>query len=144
MALIHRHALRYAWRGTGCGGFSPRAGIRGFDTSEQSCRKSTGKRSIVSVPERGFVALIPRDHRHGLLGPEAGEGFSPRAGIRGFDTVSWMTTGRITMTVTIWLLGFSPRAGIRGFDTGAKLRLKVEGSTSVSFSFQSPSGDSWL
>ena len=39
----------------------------------------------VSVPERGFVALIRRGHTTELCADEP-SGFSPRAGIRGFDT----------------------------------------------------------
>ena len=52
MALTTRHP-----------GFSPRAGIRGFDTpcdipvGAQEYRYISG----VSVPERGFVALIPTE-----------------------------------------------------------------------------------
>jgi hypothetical protein len=65
-------------------GFSPRAGIRGFDTSLDR-RPSTSPHLLVSVPERGFVALIPSGERVGAGCSE--QCFSPRAGIRGFDTV---------------------------------------------------------
>ena len=38
--------------------FSPRAGIRGFDTSGRGYRVGAAAAEVVSVPERGFVALI--------------------------------------------------------------------------------------
>jgi hypothetical protein len=65
--------------------------------------------------------------------------FSPRAGIRGFDTpvlAMWTASPVLAMP------SFSPRAGIRGFDTKmsvAQFKAAVAGKT-----FQSPSGDSWL
>ena len=63
----------------------------------------------VSVPKRGFVALIRTrpsgTHVRWLFG------FSPQAGIRGFDT---STRDRCRPETDH---RFSPQAGIRGFDT---------------------------
>ena len=69
--------------------------------------------TTVSVPERGFVALILAtiSERRRWLTPALR--FSPRAGIRGFDTDAhdWeQYRGQRSAS-------FSPRAGIRGFDT---------------------------
>ena len=97
-----------------------------------------GCRHTVSVPERGFVALIRavattmRAQLHSEL-----HSFSPRAGIRGFDTHG----GTDLIRVSNPPVRFSPRAGIRGFDTDWQTRL---GRIAVSCVFQSPSGDSWL
>ena len=79
----------YVTRMASMNSFSPRAGIRGFDTRTFATRDlQRTPAEQVSVPERGFVALIHRcglvRHRQRRLGP----GFSPRAGIRGFDTDS--------------------------------------------------------
>ena len=41
---------------------------------------------MVSVPERGFVALIRSTLDHVDVGRGSQSRFSPRAGIRGFDT----------------------------------------------------------
>ena len=94
--------------------FSPRAGIRGFDTN------SLGRGEVVSY----FVAsgFSPRGGIRGFdtrLVPAAARGppgsFSPRAGIRGFDTTLLV----LVLIIVAMVASFSPRAGIRGFDTAA-------------------------
>ena len=50
--------------------FSPRAGIRGFDTAMVMPRHRPSSIGSVSVPERGFVALIPAaDATRQLISP---------------------------------------------------------------------------
>jgi hypothetical protein len=95
---------------------------------------------VVSVPERGFVALIrdrtagresARFRRGGVSVPE-----------RGFVALI-LSTVRCTKGGIV-LIGFSPRAGIRGFDT-QPTPLKSSGMPiGAGLMFQSPSGDSWL
>ena len=77
---LHRHC------GSGSPtSFSPRAGIRGFDTTYLTLTYLQVSRvDAVSVPERGFVALIAAPGTSGGLCRETIR-FSPRAGIRGFD-----------------------------------------------------------
>jgi hypothetical protein len=99
--------------------FSPRAGIRGFDTYADTFETQTHIAfRRVSVPERGFVALILSASGH----RDAAE--------------SVLCSHRS---------GFSPRAGIRGFDTSAQvLEVQLIGVEDELKMFQSPSGDSWL
>ena len=121
--------------------FSPRTGIRGFDTNGRTSSRSGFVH--VSVPERGFVALIHTGRPPSVSTsvsewcdvsvPERGfvalirglaiatamfaeRRFSPRAGIRGFDTRADLTDCPDHRRV----FGFSPRAGIRGFDTNQR------------------------
>ena len=127
---------------------------------------SSQARFGVSVPERGFVALIVDDD---VASPYDPPSFSPRAEIRGFDTGS---TAPKYMVYAGQLYSFSPQAGIRGFDSGvdAYLTQALNPGHTVSvpergfvaligrygnrhhgvglmiaeYVFQSPSGDSWL
>ena len=114
MALILAHAMPKAvsiTRATGRG-FSPRAGIRGFDTfAPGGC--AVGLAIVptwVSVPERGFVALILR-----VAASVTGVRCNPDVSVpeRGF--------------VALILLQVAPSSG-----------------PSQCEQFQSPSGDSWL
>ena len=52
--------LRMRWIKDTASGFSPRAGIRGFDTDGDADHHRHVHVQEVSVPERGFVALIGR------------------------------------------------------------------------------------
>jgi hypothetical protein len=82
------------------------------------------------------VALIPQQPFRRAAAADQVAGFSPRAGIRGFDTrdVADPRVGSDRGASR-----FSPRAGIRGFDTFLLTFFAV-----LDGGFQSPSGDSWL
>jgi hypothetical protein len=129
--------------------------------------RGAGALICVSVPERGFVALIPKPNGQRSAERQANaakKSFSPRAGIRGFDTSGTATAYKSDCSTPT---RFSPRAGIRGFDTnrdqrqvwptrGEHVSVPERGFVALILSddpveeiaedgtFQSPSGDSWL
>jgi hypothetical protein len=127
-------------------GFSPRAGIRGFDTRLYVRIAVTRHRlgfvlcAEVSVPERGFVALIhPRCVNSGGTVSES----TVSVPERGFVALIRVTVRNTAGRMTIGLPSFSPRAGIRGFDTLAQAD-EYYGIEIQKWKFRSPSGDSWL
>ena len=145
--------------------FSPRAGIRGFDTrnTARAVVFLTNMFVMVSVPERGFVALIHpvppwRCDRTDATVSVPERGFvalipvaEPDADAQAYD-VSVPERGFVAL-IRCYAGGrtgagrrrFSPRAGIRGFDTWQCKRVRTDNGTYYPPSgFQSPSGDSWL
>ena len=98
-------------------GFSPRAGIRGFDTAatlHQACATSTAMQRF--SPRAGIRGFDTSHDGASVRADVANRaGFSPRAGIRGFDTDAGSVHARGTHGRSVRC--FSPRAGIRGFDT---------------------------
>jgi hypothetical protein len=92
---------------------------------------------LVSVPERGFVALI-RDRGRVARGLAAEDRVSVPE--RGFVALIRCQFAGDVHSCPVHR--FSPRAGIRGFDTTDPCCVPTPVPSGVPF--QSPSGDSWL
>ena len=108
--------------------FSPRAGIRGFDTRRGDQTDAVRLVRQVSVPERGFVALIQRHSPEDGCSAMICTVSVPERGFVALIHVSRYADMVLRMTN----LRFSPRAGIRGFDTQLPehvRRLRESGAT---------------